>query len=128
MRTKTIKVKATTNNITKGIINFLLERGHSASRVNTTGVWDERLQLFRKTGARTGFYDIAATIKTRFVGAHLKPIGMTLMVDTKRGRDKLSKDQIKFRTEILEAGGCCFESKDYNDFVKWYNSYLSQYI
>jgi hypothetical protein len=128
MKTKTVKVPATTNNITIGIVNFLKARGHSASRVNTTGIWDERLQRFRTTGARKGFYDIAATIKTKFVGAHGKPIGMSVFIDTKRGRDKLSKEQLEFRNEIMEAGGCCFESKTYYDFEEWYNLFISQYI
>ena len=128
MRAKTIKVPATTNNITKGIVNFLLERGHSASRVNVQGQWDEARQMWRKSGSRKGFYDIAAVIKTKYRGPHLDPIGMSLFVDTKSNRDVLSEEQLKFRKEVQEAGGCCFESKNYNDFVEWYNLFLTQHL
>lgn len=134
MRTVKKKVPATTNNITKGIINFLLEKGHSASRVNTTGVWDEQKQAFRRTGARKGFYDINATLKTKYsakvlfdpeMGTYVdRSIGLTLAIDTKRGRDKLGDDQIKFRDEILAAGGLTFESKNYNDFVLYYYDFI----
>lgn len=132
MPIKTKKVKATTNNITKGIVSFLINRGHSASRVNTTGIWDTKRKVFRTTGARVGFYDIACTIKTGimligpgniFPGRYL---GVTLMIDTKRGRDSLSDEQKEFKAEIEEAGGVTFESENYNDFVDFYNNFLVQ--
>lgn len=118
------RVPATTTNITKGIVNFLISEGHSASRVNTTGVWDVMRQTFRRSGGRKGFYDIAATIKTRYYDDKGANLGLTLMVDVKRGRDELSQEQVDFKSEIEEAGGITFESQNYNDFVEWYNFFV----
>lgn len=113
------KVPADTNNITTGIVNYLLSRGHSASRVNVMGIYDELQQQWRKSGSRTGFYDIACVIKTKY------GIGLALFVDTKRGKDKLRKDQIEFKIEVESAGAVTFESKDYNDFVVWFETVIT---
>lgn len=124
MRKVVKTVKASTNNITTGIVNFLLDKGHSASRVNVMGIYDEVFQQWRKSGSREGVYDIMCTLKTRFKSADGRPIGLTLAVDTKRGNDSLREEQEKFKAEVEAAGGVTFESKNYNDFVFFYNSYL----
>lgn len=110
MRSYRIKsVPATTNNITRAIINFLLSRGHSASRINTQGQYDELTGQWRKSGSRKGFFDIAACVFGRFVA-----------IDVKGSGDKLNIDQVEFMKEVLNAGGIAIEIRNYNEFLNWY--------
>jgi len=104
-------VPATTNNIQTGILNLLNSEGHCAARINVQGQWDEALQLWRPSGSTKGVYDIVCC---------LAPKGRMLIVDTKRGRDKLRADQIIYRDGILAAGGIAYEAKTYPEFEDYY--------
>lgn len=108
-RWKTKKVPETTNNLTQAIINFLLEKGWSASRINVQGQWDESLQMWRKSGSRKGFFDIVACVNGRFVA-----------IDIKKGKDTLSKDQDEFVLEVYNAGGIAISVGTYDEFIKWW--------
>lgn len=106
---KVKKVPATTNNITKAIINRILKDGGSASRINTQGQYDEKLGRWRRSGSRKGFFDIAACIK-----------GKAVVIDVKKDDDDLGEDQIEFMQEWQAAGGYAFEARTYEDFDNWY--------
>lgn len=107
---KTKRVPLTANNLTAGVINFLKIQGHSASRINTAGVYDPATGRFRRTGGRKGFADICACIKGRAVA-----------IEIKIGADKLSEHQVEFKNEWESAGGVFYECKNYTDFLTWYN-------
>jgi len=103
-RWKTVKVPATTNNKQQAIINFLISEGHSASRVNVQGQWDENLYGegkggWRYSGSRLGFFDVVACLKTRW------GIGLYFAWDQKTGNDELSDEQKEYMTEVRNAGG-----------------------
>lgn len=116
---KSKKVFATTNNITKGIINYLLANGHSASRINTQGQWDENLGMWRKSGSRKGFFDIACCIKSP-----VKNIGIFLVIDVKKGNDTLSPDQIDFMNEIRSSGGIAFSIDSIDEFYERFDNLI----
>lgn len=103
-------VPATTNNITTAIINHLLSKGHSASRINVQGQYDEKRQLWRKSGSRNGYLDISACI-----------LGRGVAIDIKKGRDELGADQIEFINEWTQAGGFAFEIKSYDHWLRCYD-------
>jgi hypothetical protein len=107
---KIVYAQETTNNITTAIINFLLSKGHSASRINVQGQYDESILAWRKSGSRKGFYDIVCSIKGKFVA-----------IDIKKGKDFLSDDQLKFKGEVIKDGGYAVEFRDYQEFIDWYN-------
>ena len=111
---KTKFVPATTNNITKAIINLLRSEGHSASRVNTQGQYDGKLKTWRKSGSTKGVFDIISCIKGR------NGLGRFLSIDIKKGNDKLNKDQIVFMKGVRDAGGIALEIESYAQFVEWY--------
>lgn len=111
MSYKVKKVPATTNNITQGIINFLESRGHIADRMNRTGVYDPATKTFRKTSSKHNYLDIYAC---------LAPLGLSLWVDTKRGRDKLSAGQEKFIKDILARGGMAYAVSSLAEFETIY--------
>jgi hypothetical protein len=120
MRGRIVKktVPKTTNNITKGIINFLQIQGHSASRVNVQGQYDEALQQWRKSGSRNGYYDISVCLHTR------SGIGLFHVIDVKNEGDKMRADQITFKKEVEAAGGITFEASDLEHYKQWYFSFL----
>lgn len=113
---KTKIAPETTNNLTTAIINFLLSKGWSASRINVQGQWDERLQQWRKSGSRIGFFDIVACINGRFVA-----------IDIKRPGDELSKEQEQFIEEVTAAKGLAFTIDSYENFLAWWKFYSTNY-
>lgn len=116
-KTRIKRVPATTNNITKAIIAYLLNEGHSASRINVQGQYDPKIPGWRPSGSRKGFFDIAACIKDS------NGIGRFVAIDIKKGNDKLSKGQMAFIEEIENAGGLAFEIESYDEFINWYTNY-----
>lgn len=130
-------VPATTNNLTKAIINDLLSRGHSASRINTQGQFEpanaadftpgiramitalRKIGLvvgrWRKSGSRTGYLDISACI-----------FGRGVVIDIKSGKDRLSKDQKDFITEWVAAGGIAASFGTKAEYDSWYSETFPQ--
>lgn len=127
---KTKKIRATTNNITKAIIDEILHAGYSASRINVQGQFDEKLGAgtwwepgkkgrWRGSGSRKGFYDIACCIE-----------GRAVVIDTKNKKtgDELGADQITFRNEWIKAGGIAFEAESWQHFLDWWNGSMKENI
>lgn len=122
-------VPKTTNNQTEAIVNFLLSEGHSASRVNTTGVYDKNGGFFRKTGGRVGFSDIIATLKTRFNHPNGRPFGVTLAVECKfTDGDEVSDEQKEFLAENSNAGGLSLIAHSVEEFYLMYNVIKENYL
>lgn len=105
------RVPNTTGNITKGIINFLNAEGHRAVRINVQGQYDERLQMWRKSGSTVGVLDIACT---------LRPGGRHLVVDVKKGKDTLSPEQVDYMEEVTRCGGLACSAGSVDEFVLYY--------
>lgn len=108
---KTKIVPKTTNNTTKGIINFLESKGHAAWRVNVEGQYDEFQETWRRSGATKGVLD---------VGCCLCPIGVLLVVDIKRPGDVKRDDQKKYAKNVQRCGGFAYFTKDLVEFMGYY--------
>jgi hypothetical protein len=118
-RYKIVRVPATTNNLTEGIINFLNSRGHFAFRVNNGAVYDPERQAFRRPAANApAIADIHCT---------LYPSGLSCWIEVKnaatgdRVRGSKQKD---FAAEIKKRGGFHYFAKTYDDFKRWYSTYI----
>lgn len=110
------RVEATTNNLTKGIINTILLAGFSASRINTQGQYVEHLNGYkeggyRPSGGRNGFSDVCACICGRAVAIEVK---------NARTSDTMADDQKKFRKEWEAAGGIYYACPSWQDFITWW--------
>ncbi|MVM35482.1 VRR-NUC domain-containing protein [Spirosoma sp. HMF4905] len=99
----------TANSLTKKLISYLRNRGHFAARINTTGLYDEKLGKYRPSGATTGVPDVIACIESRFVGLEIKI-----------GADRLSKKQQQIALQINSAGGFYLIVRSFDDFEKFY--------
>jgi len=84
----------TANGLTKCIIDFIELRGFYATRINTMGIYDEKLGTYRKGTTKRGTADIHACIK----GKHLS-------IEVKIGADAQSMYQEQTEQDIKKAGG-----------------------
>lgn len=118
MRKKIRKVPATTNNITKGIVNFLLDKGHFVFRVNNGSVYDRKRQTFR----RKGIHDPALSD----VMGVLRPSGVFIAIEIKNSAtgDKPKSRQKDFAREVISRGGIHYFAKTYEEFKSWYDDYI----
>lgn len=124
VKTKTKRVPATTNNITKGIINFLNLKGHCAFRVNTTGVWDTNNKRFRKIAKDSkGVPDIIACMcpYQGMSGTHDLPgLFYGFEIKNKLTRDSTSFDQERFRARVQCSKGTLITITCMQDFTDWF--------
>lgn len=100
----------TANGLTKAITRYITLRGGMASRINTTGIWDQKLSKYRPTTMKRGLADIWATYQ-----------GKSLQIEVKIGADRQSEDQIKVQQQQEEAGGLYFVAKDFSSFKHWFD-------
>lgn len=115
MRKKIVRVPATTNNLTKAIINFMLDRGHFVFRVNNGAVFDPKNYTFRRKGEREpSLSDIMGV---------LRPSGLFIGIEVKNAvtGDKAKSKQKLFAKEITDRGGLHYFAKRYDDFLLWYH-------
>ncbi len=98
----------TANGLTQCITRYITLMGGMASRINTTGVWDQKLNRYRPTTMKRGLADIWATYR-----------GMSLQVEVKIGADRMSEDQRKVQQQQQQAGGLYFVARDFSSFKDW---------
>lgn len=126
-RAKLVTVPATTANIKKGIINFLLSKGHFAYKSPTVGVWDAARQAFRKNTSEPGVGDITCCLwyKKRlgtFEGYTEFNVGLYCAIEVKNKltKDRTRKNQAEFARKVAAAGGLYIETDSLKSFVEWY--------
>jgi hypothetical protein len=113
VKIKMVTVKEDANSITKGIVNLLRSEGHSARRINTVGIWDEKNKCFRK-GVEAGTADI--------IGC-LAPDGKMIAIEVKFKKDTQRAAQKEYQAEVESAGGIYLIIKTYVEFLVWYRSF-----
>lgn len=116
LRRRVRKVPATTNNLTKAIINFLILRGHYAFRVNNGAVYDPVRGVFRKRSkSDPAISDVIAI---------LKPSGRMLTIEVKNAEtgDKATSRQVAFAEEIRRRGGLAYFARRFDEFRAWLES------
>jgi len=126
MKGKFVKklVKATTTNKQKAIVNHLLSEGHSASRINTTGIYKKELDAWIQGGSRKGHSDISGVLKTKQFA-----FGIPFYIEGKFTKtDELSDEQIEFRDEVVAAGALYLECETLIDFYTWYERIKKLYL
>jgi hypothetical protein len=114
------------NALTKCIIHFLTYSGFQAERINTMGVYREgkKIQVGENTRQLKGTYtpstgtkgsaDISATIR-----------GRSVKIEVKYGKDKQSEVQKRYQESIEQAGGTYFIARNFDEFIIFYNNFIS---
>ena len=100
----------TANDLTKCIVKYITLKGGFASRVNTTGIYDKKLRKYRRGTQKRGLADVIATYK-----------GLSLHIEVKHGRDRLSNAQKKIQDEITRSGGQYYVAQNFTEFKEWFD-------
>jgi hypothetical protein len=122
---------ATSNGLTKCVIDYIDFNDFQAERINSTGaIKDNRktstdvlgnirtigsLQWI-KSSTQTGTADISATIKGRSIKIEIKCEAT--------GDNKQSKGQIEYQKQIEAAGGVYLIVRNFNQFYEWFNYFV----
>lgn len=100
----------TANHLTAAIVKYITLKGGFASRLNTTGVYDQRTGRYRKGTQKRGLGDIIATYQ-----------GRSIQIEVKIGRDKMSEHQERVQQEQQQAGGLYYVARNFSDFKAWFD-------
>ena len=122
---------ATTNGLTKCVIDFIKFSGFHAERVNSTGaIKDNRktstdvlgnvrtigsVQWIKST-TQTGTADISATVKGKSVRIEIKCEAT--------GDRYQSEAQVQYQKQIEQAGGVYIVVRNFTQFYDWFNEFI----
>ena len=107
------KPKSKANILTAQIVNYLTDKGHFATRLNSTGI--VRNGQYTTSTQRNGLGDILAIINSEAV-----------FFEVKIGTDKPSEAQLETARQVRLAGGSYFFIKCFEDFMIFYESLLNK--
>lgn len=112
------------NQLTDAVMRYMRSLRCAVARINTTGIYDQELGRYRFSGSTNGVEDVSGTLPITIQG--LK-IGLTVAVEIKIGKDRLSEDQIKRKENIEKAGGHYIVAKTFDQFKKEFDQIVHQY-
>jgi hypothetical protein len=97
----------TANALTRAIMVWAEVNGASASRINTTGIYDVKRGIYRHSGATRGVADIDLIIN-----------GRAVKIEVKIGKDKQSEAQRLYQQRTEAAGGVYIIARNFDDFLE----------
>lgn len=113
------KKKSPANELTDAICKYVRSCGGAAARVNVMGIYDQKKGSYRPSGSTKGVEDVTC-IKPVYV-SNIK-VGMTVAVEVKIGKDRMSEDQEKRKLAVESAGGVYIVAKTFDQFkTDWDN-------
>jgi len=95
--------------LTNQIIDYIYRQGGYAFRASSTGVYDQRLSIYR-TAAKKGVSDILGCLGGYFIA-----------IEVKIGKDRLSPEQEGFLKNIQAVGGITYIAQHFDDFKIWFD-------
>lgn len=98
------------NGLTACIVDYInFQPTSMAWRVNNMGVYDSKLGKYRNPGTRKGIADISAIRD-----------GQAWQIEVKKGSDKLSEHQDKFKQDVERARGVYCVAYSFEQFLtRW---------
>ena len=131
----------TANELTKTICKFITYIGGQAERISNQGQYRDDTKVFtdvlgrqRTIGSGTwtkgqgtnGTADISSTIPIKMKNG--QTISLSLKIEVKFGKDRMSQAQGRYKEEIEKTGGRYMIAKDFDSFLiefrELYKSYL----
>lgn len=122
---------ATTNGLTKCVIDFIKFSGYHAERINSTGFLKDNRKTstdilgrkrtvgtvqWIKSNSQTGTSDISATIKGKSIKIEIKCMAT--------GDKKQSKEQKVYQEQIEASGGVYLIVRNFTQFYEWFNDFV----
>ena len=98
------------NQLTACIVQYAKLRGCFASRLNNTGIY--RNGKYTRSTSRRGLPDILIT----------GPAGLSIFVEVKINRDRMSQYQERVQQEQQQAGGLYYIARNFTEFKIWFDS------
>lgn len=98
------------NGLTQCIVKYIELRGGFASRVNNTGIYNQRLKKYIPSTSKRGLPDIISIYK-----------GLSLHIEVKHGRDHQSEAQRAVEFAVNGAGGLYLITRNFTDFKTWFD-------
>lgn len=113
------------NSLTQCVVDFIRLSGYQAERINTTGRYIDRTQVFTDVVGRTrsigtgqwlptsgqrGSADISAVIRGRAIKIEIKM------------KDKQSDAQREYQRQVEQAGGVYIIVRSFEEFIEFYNT------
>ncbi|GAB3949969.1 hypothetical protein GCM10028805_27240 [Spirosoma harenae] len=97
------------NDLTTAIIDYLKYSGYFATRLASTGTFRADLQKFIPSKQRSGLPDIMGVIN-----------GLSVFIEVKFGKDRLSLEQQDAISELKKAGAFCVVVSNFQEFYDWF--------
>ena len=129
------------NELTKVICKFITYIGGQAERISNQGQYRDNTKTVtdvlgrkRKIGSgqwtkgqgTNGTADISATLPIKTKNG--QTIGLSLKIEVKFGKDRMSQAQARYKQEIEKTGGRYLIAKDFDsfiiEFIELYKSYM----
>lgn len=122
---------ATTNGLTKCVIDYIKFKNYHAERINSTGAFKDNRKTstdvlgnmrtigsvhWIKSTTQNGTADISATIKGRSVKIEIKCEAT--------GDRYQSEAQIHYQKQIQQAGGVYIVIRNFTQFYDWFNDFI----
>lgn len=104
----------TANELTRSIEAFIRMTGNYADRINNTGIYDTKTGRWRKGGTRKGIADIMAAKQIEVDG---RKFAITVAIEVKIGKDRMSPEQERVKGEIEKAGGRYIIARNWDQFI-----------
>lgn len=118
------KKQSPANELTDSVMRYMKSVGCATARINTTGIYDERLGKYRYSGSTKGVEDVSCTMPV-FVGGH--KLGVTVAVEIKIGADRMSEDQRARKAAVEGAGGHYIVAKTFDQFKQDVDNLIYEY-
>jgi hypothetical protein len=99
------------NSLTGCIVQYVTLKGGFASRINSTGVFRQKLGKYTSGTQKRGIADVLATFK-----------GLSLHIEVKHGKDSQSEAQKKIESEVKRSGGFYYLARNFSDFKIWFDN------
>jgi hypothetical protein len=109
------KQRPTANQLTKAVVKYInYQKNCLAFRVNSTGIYDAKLGIWRKSNTIKGIADIS-------VIAH----GHSLWIEIKVGKDRQSDAQKAFQSKVEKADGNYWLVREFKDFEARWQTFIT---
>lgn len=119
------KKKATpANELTNAVMKYMRSLRCAVARINTTGIYDEKLGKYRFSGSTNGVEDVNCVLPINISG--LK-IGVTVAVEVKVGKDRMRPEQLERKENVEKAGGHYIIAKTFDQFKVDIDNIIKQY-
>lgn len=118
------KKQSPANALTDAVMTYMRSLGCAVARINTTGIYDEKLGKYRYSGSTKGVEDVNCVYPVRI--GDIK-IGTTIAVEVKIGKDRMSEDQKLRKENIEKAGGHYVVASTFDQFKQDVDKIIFQY-